>query len=125
MDTVPPLLALGIGVRVSGTVVAVPQILGQWEGVRCWFPVRSGRGAAVIGAQPDLGGGRLCKVEVDLWQGVSQMPQRGASSRVQDQQSATTADPRANAMRRHVLLPAYVRPVDRSRPVRADPRLSQ
>ena len=56
---------------------------------------------------------------------VSQMPQRGASSRVQDQQSATTADPRANAVRRHVLPPVYVRPVDRSHQVGADPRLSQ
>ena len=57
--------------------------------------------------------------------GVSQLPQKGASSRVQDQQSATTANPRANAVRRHVLPPVYVRPVDRSHQVRADSRLSQ
>ena len=57
--------------------------------------------------------------------GVSQLPQKGASSRVQDRQSATTADPRANVVKRHELPGLYVRPVDRSRQVRADPRLLQ
>ena len=106
--------------RIAKEVTAVLGVLLQWGGIWSGPPVHSGRGAAVIGAQPDLSGEEARKVEVagvGFRLGVSQMPQRGASSRVQDQQSATTADPRANAVRRHVLPPVYVRPVDRSHQV--------
>ena len=109
-------------------MTAVLGVVRQWGGMRSGPPIHSGRGAAVIWAQPDLGWEGVRKVEVagvGSPSGVSQLPQKGASSRVQDQQSATTANPRANAVRRHVLPPVYVRPVDRSHQVKADSRLSQ
>ena len=84
-------------VMVSRAVTTAPKILRVSGGaLRSGFSVRSGRGLAFIGSQPYLVGREFREVEVPvdgLRSGVSQTPQKGTSSQVQDRQFATTANP--------------------------------
>ena len=90
-------------------------------------PDGSRRGLCLVASRTT--GGRFFRWDVKwavaLGVGVCRCCIVGASSRVQDQQSATTANPRANAMRRHVVPPGVRSPRGPQSFGGADSRLSQ